>query len=63
MRSSKGTYKLKFDHEKNFEGVYREWAKSLHTGKSELLTTAEASMKVTDIAREATNEAIRNRKS
>ncbi len=63
MRNSKGIFNLEFDHEKNFEGVYREWAKSLRTGKSELLTTAEAGMKVTDIAREATNEAIRNRKA
>ncbi|MBI4977280.1 MAG: Gfo/Idh/MocA family oxidoreductase [Spirochaetes bacterium] len=61
MRNAKGTYDLGFHHEKNFEGMYREWAKSLHTGKPGLLTTAEAGMRVTDIARNATNEAIKNR--
>lgn len=39
----------------------REFAKALRTGKPGLLTTAEAGMKVSDIAREATNEAIRKR--
>ncbi len=61
MRNSRGTYTLQFDHEKNFEGMYREFAKALHTGKPGLLTTAEAGMKVTDIAREATNEVMSKR--
>ena len=61
MSNSAGTYELDFQPEKNFEGMYKEWAKALHTGKSDLLTTAEAGMKVTDIAREATNDAIRKR--
>ena len=62
MRNSSGTYELDFQPEKNFEGMYKEWAKALRTGKSDLLTTAEDGMKVTDIAREATNEAISKRK-
>jgi len=62
MRNSIGTCDLQFDHEKNFEGMYREFAKALHTGKPGLLATAEAGMKVTDIARKATNDAIMNRR-
>jgi hypothetical protein len=33
----------------------------LHTGRSEQLTTAEAGLRVTEIAREATNQAIARR--
>lgn len=61
MSNSRDTCDFKFEHEKNFEGMCREFAKALHTGKPGLLTTAEAGMKVSDIAREATNEAIRKR--
>lgn len=62
MRNSSGTLLLEFHPEKDFEGMYKEWANALSTGVSDLLTTAEAGMKVTDIAREATNAAIRKRR-
>ena len=61
LSNSSGTYELDFHPEKNFKGMYAEWAKALHTGKSDLLTTAESGMKVTGIARETTNDAIRKR--
>ena len=61
MSNSCGTYELDFQPEKNFDGMYEEWAQALRTGKSDLLTTAEAGMKVTDIAREATNDAVRKK--
>lgn len=61
MRNSSGTYELDFHPVKDFEGMYAEWAKALCTGGSDLLTTAEDGMKVIDIARKATNEAIRKR--
>lgn len=62
MRNSSGTHLLEFHPEKDFDGMYVEWSNALRTGGSDLLTTAEAGMKVTDIAREATNAAIRKRK-
>ena len=62
MRNSSGTYMFDFYPEKDFEGMYEELAEALRTGESDLLTTAEAGMKVIDIAREATNEAIGKRR-
>lgn len=52
---------MAFHHEKDFVGLYAEWAKVLHGQPSELLTTAEQGMRVTEIAREATNQAIAHR--
>jgi predicted dehydrogenase len=58
-----GTTELPFAEEKNFTGLYAEFAKALKSGKPGLLTTAEQALEVTRIAREATNEAIKNRKT
>ncbi len=56
-----GRDELPFSDEKNFVGMYREFAAALATGSSDLLTSVDESLKVTDIARESTLEAIRNR--
>lgn len=61
LRNADGTQALAFAHEKDFAGLYREWAAALHTGRSELLTTAAAGLRVTEIAREATNQAMARR--
>ena len=61
MRNSSGTYELDFSGEKDFDGMYAEWAKALNTGSSELLTTAEDGMVVVDLARNATNDAMEKR--
>ncbi|MFA5206461.1 MAG: Gfo/Idh/MocA family oxidoreductase [Lentisphaeria bacterium] len=58
LRNAAGTRSLPFAHEKDFAGLYREWAAALHTGRSERLTTAEAGLRVTEIAREATEQAM-----
>ena len=61
LSNGSGVQALEFHHEKDFVGLYAEWAKVLHGQPSELLTTAEQGMRVTEIAREATNEAIAGR--
>ena len=52
---------LEFHEEKNFVGMYAEWAATLHGLGSDLLTGAEEGMRVTEIAREGTEAAIRAR--
>ena len=61
MENETGHHDFAFHHEKDFKGMYQEWSHALHTGHSEMLTTAEQGMLVADIARQATDEAIRNR--
>lgn len=61
MEDETGEHRFEFHGEKNFTGLYSEWAQALHSGKSELLTSAAAGMRVVEIAREATNQAIRDR--
>jgi predicted dehydrogenase len=56
-----GLHTLAFHHEKDFTGLYSEWSKALHGNPSGLLTSAEEGMRVTEIAREATNQAIAGR--
>lgn len=63
MENISGRHDFKFDDVKSFHGMYEEWERSLTTGSSELLTSAEDGMIVTDIARRATEMAIKNRKS
>lgn len=58
LEDEDGLKTLPYSEEKNFPGMYEEWAKSLHTGHSDLLTTAEKGMEVASIAREATNQAM-----
>lgn len=61
LENDEGSQQFEFHHEKSFTGMYAEWARALETGGSELLATAEQGMRVVEIAREATNEAIANR--
>jgi len=61
MENSTGSHSFAFHDVKDFVGLYREFAHVLRTGHSALLTSAEAGLKVTDIARNATNIAIQNR--
>ena len=61
VENEEGLQTYPFASEKNFTGMYEEWAKSLTTGHSDLLTTAEKGMEVVTIAREGTNQAIQQR--
>ncbi|MBC2603779.1 Gfo/Idh/MocA family protein [Puniceicoccus vermicola] len=61
LENEQGRTDLDWSHEKAFEGMYEEWAKALHSGHSELLTTASEGVRVADLAREATDAAIRDR--
>ncbi len=56
-----GKLELPFGPEKNFQGMYAEWAKALESGSSDLLTTAEDGLRVVEIAREATDHVIATR--
>ncbi|MFZ4780005.1 MAG: Gfo/Idh/MocA family protein [Terrimicrobiaceae bacterium] len=62
MENDKGSHVFDFHPEKDFSGLYREWAGSLLQGGSGLLATAEEGLDVADIARKATEEVIRRRK-
>lgn len=62
MENRSGTVDFDFHEEKSFEGLYAEWSRALETGESALLTSAEDGMKVVDIARGATEEAMSERK-
>jgi predicted dehydrogenase len=63
MENAAGSHRLPFGEEKNFVGLYREFASALQRGHSELLTSGRDGMRVVQIAREATNQAIRHRES
>jgi predicted dehydrogenase len=56
-----GTRDLPFHREKNFAGMYAELARFLETGESFLLGTAEDGVRAIEIARSATDEAMRRR--
>ncbi len=58
VTNGKGIQALEFHQEKDFGGLYAEWAKVLHGQSSDLLTTAEQGMRVTEIARTATDQVI-----
>ncbi len=60
MSNVLGVTEFEFHGEKSFPGMYAEWANAMDTGHSELLTSAEDGMKVTDIARRATEAAMNN---
>jgi predicted dehydrogenase len=62
MENVTGLHELEFHREKSFPGLYAEWASALATGQSDLLTSAEDGMRVVEIARTTTDEAIRNRR-
>lgn len=61
MANEDGSTAFEFHGPKSFSGMYTEWHRALQTGESQLLTSAEDAMRVVEIARNATNEAIRNR--
>lgn len=61
METVSGTTAFNYYPEKSFSGMYAEWAHALISGASNLLTSAEAGMRVIAIAREATNMAINGR--
>ncbi|MGF1669495.1 MAG: Gfo/Idh/MocA family protein [Balneolaceae bacterium] len=61
LRNSHGTQYLPWHPEKSFVGMYREFAKSLKTGKPGDMPTANDGILASRIARTATEEAIRNR--
>ncbi len=58
VRNEKGTQILAGADEKNFTGMYQEWARSLHVGQPLLMPTGRDGLVVTRIARTATEEAI-----
>ena len=62
MENGEGRHVFDFHPEKDFHGMYREWAKTLLHGGSGLMATAEEGLAVADIARKATDEVIRRRK-
>lgn len=61
MENGDGTHHLEFGGEKNFTRMYDEFANALKQGGSGLLTSAADGMRVVEIAREATNQAIAHR--
>jgi len=63
MENGNGMREFEFHPEKSFEGMYSEWATTLQTGRSDLLTSAEDGSRVVEIATAATGEAIKNRRS
>jgi hypothetical protein len=63
MENVTGSHEFEFYHEKSFSGMYAEWARALAAGRSDLLTSAKDGMRVVEIAREATDAAIENRKA
>ncbi len=58
LENAAGRQEFPFHPEKSFEGMYAEWERALATGTSELLTSPEDAVRVVEIARGATDEAI-----
>lgn len=61
LRNSHGTQWLAWHPEKNFAGMYAEFSHALHTGQARNMPTARDGLAATQIARKATEEAIRDR--
>ncbi|MBN1435649.1 MAG: Gfo/Idh/MocA family oxidoreductase [Sedimentisphaerales bacterium] len=61
METDQGTENFPFHPVKSFTGMYNEWASALITGKSDLLATAQQGLSVTEIASQATEQAINGR--
>ncbi|MBN8710914.1 MAG: Gfo/Idh/MocA family oxidoreductase [Verrucomicrobia bacterium] len=61
MENASGRHDFPCSPEKDFIGLYREWAAALHSGKSDLLATAEEGVHVADLARRATDEVMAGR--
>ena len=63
MENGSGLHEFEFHPEKSFLGMYAEWSHALASGQSDLLTSAEDGLRVADIAREATDAAVKNRRT
>jgi len=61
LENGAGRQDLPFAAEKDFVGLYQEFAKALRTGKSDLLTTGDDGLEVAEIARNATDAVIESR--
>lgn len=62
LRNATGTHWLNWHHEKNFYEMYRAYAHALSTGDCGYLPSGEDGLVATRIAREATLQAIANRR-
>lgn len=58
MRNSQGVQQLEYHPEKNFVGMYEEFAKALATGDAGVMPSAHDGLIATRIAKRATDEAI-----
>lgn len=63
MENVAGAHEFEFHHEKSFAGMYAEWARALSSGESQLLTSADEGKRVIEIARLATDHAIKSRRT
>lgn len=61
LMNENGHQELPYHHEKDFGGVYKAWSETLRLGTKGMLTTGEEGVIVDNIARTATEEAIRQR--
>jgi len=61
IENTAGLTELEYHHEKNFQGMYAEWARALISSHSDLLTSGNAGMRVVEIARTATETAMKKR--
>ncbi len=61
VENESGPVTLDFHPVKSFTGLYAEWERALVSGKSDLLPTAEEGMRVIEIARQSTDQVIRDR--
>ncbi|MEM6552161.1 MAG: Gfo/Idh/MocA family oxidoreductase [Planctomycetota bacterium] len=61
LRTDQETRHLEYHHEKNFAEMYRDFGRLLETGDPGNLTTAEDALRVTEIARTATERVIADR--
>ncbi len=61
METADGGIDFEYAEEKNFTGMYTEWANALRTGSSDLLTTAEDGMEVVRLASSATEMSMQHR--
>ena len=61
LRTHQETRQLEYHHEKNFAEMWRDFEKLLRTGDYGNLCTAEDALRVTEIARTATDQCIVDR--
>ena len=61
LRNAQGTFPQQYFEEKDFAGLHHAFAKALHTGQPGNLPTAAEGLRVTELAAEATQQAIAHR--